>query len=224
MYYASRTGTRRNLDAIGNAGWGLLVSRAGVWRTEAWTCSRTGERRKFKIVGDNGAWADHMAGREFDEDQFDRFLDWVSSQPIIPTWLVLPDIVAGGIRSLELSVRWSNRCLAVCPLVLLAVQDGMNEQDVAPLVGPKVGVFLGGSTQWKISNMARWGEFCRLHDLHYHAARVNTAKRMAAAIAAGANSADGSSASRYAVTVPLLHFASRQLDLLTPRREANVRL
>jgi hypothetical protein len=212
-YFASRTGTRRNLDAIGNAGFGLLVSRAGEWRVESWTCRRTNERRKFHFAADNGAWADFMAEREFDDGEYDRFLDWLTAQPIIAEWLVLPDIVAGGLRSLELSVRWSNRCLSACPLVLLAVQDGMNEQDLAPLVGPKVGVFLGGSTPWKISNMARWGEFCRLRGLHYHAARVNTGKRMAAAIAAGADSADGSSASRYAETVPLLDLATRQSDL-----------
>lgn len=160
MAYASRTGTRRNLDALRGRGWGLLVSRAGVWRTEGFD----------NIVGDNGAWSDFQAGREFDEDAFDRFLDWIA--PYNPRWIVLPDIVAGGLRSLELSVRWSNRCLSVSPMVLVAVQDGMTAADVAPMVGPKVGVFLGGSTQWKISTMAQWGAFCRHAGVHYHVARV----------------------------------------------------
>lgn len=206
MCYASRTGTRRNLDALRGAGWGLLVSRAGVWRMEGFS----------DVMADNGAWSDFQGNRPFDGDTFERFLDWLSGQPVVPKSLVLPDIVAGGDASLELSVRWSNRCLSVCPLVLLAVQDGMTEQDVAPLVGPKVGVFLGGSTQWKISTMAAWGVFCHRLGLHYHVARVNTEKRMAMAIAAGADSVDGTSASRYAITLPRLDRASRQPDLWTP--------
>src|ERR1700677_3164902 len=142
--YASHTGTKRNLAAMRSADWGLLISReSSTWKTEGFT----------NWMGDNGAWADFKAERQFDEDKFDRFLDWCAAQPVPPCMIVLPDIVAGGIASLELSVRWSNRCLSVSPLVLLAVQDGMTEQDVAPLVGPKVGVFLGGSTEWKISTM-----------------------------------------------------------------------
>jgi hypothetical protein len=167
-----------------------------------------------EVMADNGAWADFQTGRSFDEDAFDRFLDWLAMQSVVPRTLILPDIVAGGLASLELSLRWSNRCLSVCPLVLLAVQDGMTEQDVEPLVGRSVGVFLGGSTQWKISNMAAWGAFCHRLGLYYHVGRVNTEKRMALAIAAGVDSVDGTSATRYAVTLPRLDRASRQPDLL----------
>src|SRR5271157_5690561 len=113
--YASRMGTRRNLDALRQHGWGLLVSRAGVWRTEGFE----------RICGDNGAWADFQAGRVFDEDAYERFLDWLAAQPVTADWLVLPDIVAGGLLSLELSCRFLNRCLSIAPMVLIAVQDGM---------------------------------------------------------------------------------------------------
>lgn len=218
--YASRTGTRRNLDALGNAGWGLLISRAGAWRTEGWIDRETGDRRQFRIVGDNGAWSDHQNGTEFDGETFERFLEWIVSQPIVPEWIVLPDIVAGGLASLELSLRWSNRCLSVCPLVLIAVQDGMTAADISPFVGPSVGVFLGGSTEWKISTMAAWGTFCRPLGIYYHVARVNSVKRMAMAVAAGADSIDGTSCTRFAVTTMKLTYASRQTDLWTPERSA----
>lgn len=201
--YASRTGTKRNLDMMQRHGWGLLVSRAGVWRTEGFE----------NIVGDNGAWADFQAGRPFDEDAFERFLDWLGGQPVVPRWIVLPDIVAGGLKSLDLSVRYMNRCLSIAPMVLIAVQDGMTAEDLAPLVGPKVGIFLGGSTEWKLVQMAYWGAFCRRHDCYYHVARVNSAKRMFIAQAAGAKSVDGSSGSKYAVTIANLDNASRHLSL-----------
>lgn len=202
MAYASRTGTRRNLDALRAAGWGLLVSRAGEWRTEGFD----------RYVLDNGAWADFQAGRAFDEDAFEALLDKLGSGA---EWVVLPDIVAGGRASLDLSMRWLNRCLSVCPLVLLPVQDGMEEADVRGLVGRSVGIFLGGSTPWKLARMAAWGAFARQYSLHYHVARVNTEKRIWLATAAGADSIDGSSATRYAVTLPMLDRAMKQGDLFT---------
>jgi hypothetical protein len=208
--YASRTGTGRNLKALRRHGWGLMVSRAGVWRTEGFT----------RICADNGAWSDFQHGRSFDEDAYDKFLDWL---PITPDWLVLPDIVAGGMRSLALSVRYLNRCAALAPLVLLAVQDGIEPADVSSLVGPGVGIFLGGSTEWKIRRMLDWGAFCAEQGVHYHVARVNSIKRMSLAVAAGASSIDGSSASRYAVTTPMLTYASRYRDLFSPESSTHAK-
>jgi hypothetical protein len=200
MCYASRTGTRSNLAALRASGWGLLVSRAGEWRSEGFE----------HYCLDNGAWADFQAGRSFDGDAFERLIDRLGAGA---DWIVLPDIVAGGIASLELSLRWSNRCLSACPMVLIAVQDGMTEADLEHLVGRNVGIFLGGSTAWKLDTMARWGRFCARRGVYYHVARVNTERRMWMAIAAGADSVDGSSASRYAVTLPLLTRAAKQTDL-----------
>ena len=213
MCWASRTGTRRNLNALGRHGWGLLISRAGVWRAEEWTCPETGHRTRFRIVADNGAWSDFQAGRAFDEEAFERFLGWLSRLNQPAEWLVLPDIVAGGLRSLDLSVRHLNRCLSVAPLVLIAVQDGMEHADLAPLVGDSVGIFLGGSTEWKLARMADWGIFCREHSCHYHVARVNTVRRFRMAHGAAAHSIDGTSATRFAETLPRLDLAARQPDL-----------
>jgi hypothetical protein len=218
--YASRTGTRRNLEALRQHGWGLMISRAGVWRTEGFT----------DIVGDNGAWTDFQHDREFDEDAYDKFLLWI--EPYKPRWLVLPDIVAGGHRSLDLSIRYLNRCQSVVPLVLIAVQDGLLTRDLISFVGPHVGIFLGGSTQWKLEKMAEWGDFCaqrgfyetRIREnvivkklCHYHVARVNTRRRMLQALASGAESIDGSSATRYAVTTPKLTYVSRYRTFFDPR-------
>jgi hypothetical protein len=204
--YASRTGTRRNLAVLRAAGWRLFVSRVGVWRTEG-----------MPFAADNGAWADYQAKRDFDEDAYDRFLDWLAAQLTLPDFIVLPDIVAGGQASLDLSMRYLNRCLSLAPLVLIAVQDGMEHQHLEPLVGPNVGIFLGGSTEWKIARMQDWGAFCAALEVYYHVARVNTRRRMYQAIAAGAHSIDGSSCSRYAVTMERLDHASRHRDLFAPR-------
>lgn len=204
--YASRTGTKRNLASLRNAGWRLLVSRSGAWRTEG-----------FAYALDNGAWSDFQAGRSFDEGAFDRLIEKLGARA---DWIVLPDIVAGGLASLELSLRWQNRCLSLCGLVLIAVQDGMEHEHVAPYVGESVGIFLGGSTEWKLTRMADWGQFCAARNCWYHVARVNTRKRFRMATAAGASSIDGSSATRFSVTLPKCDNWARQPDLFSPRRVA----
>jgi hypothetical protein len=188
------------------AGWRLLVSRAGVWRSEG-----------FAYALDNGAWTDFQAGSPFDGDTFDRLIEKMGS---CADWIVLPDIVAGGIKSLELSLRWMNRCRSVSDLVLLAVQDGMEPADVRNLLGRHVGVFLGGSTEWKIERMRDWGALCADVGCHYHVARVNTRGRMRLAVEAGASSVDGSSASRFAKNVGKITNWASQPSFLSPRKAA----
>jgi hypothetical protein len=209
--YASRTGTRRNLAALRAAGWRLMISRSGVWRTEG-----------FPYALDNGAWSDHTAGRDFDDERFKALVDHLGGQA---DWIIAPDIVAGGQRSLRLSLVWLAPLLVRTRMVLIPVQDGMGPQDLVSVVMPKrIGIFLGGSTEWKLANMQLWGEFCAQRGVHYHVGRVNTMKRFRLAHMAGADSTDGSSASRYAVTLPSLAFAARQWDMWAPPKNRDAQL
>jgi len=61
--YASRTGTRRNLDALRRAGWRLMISARGALRTEG-----------FRYALDNGAWTSSQRGEPFNEAAFERAL------------------------------------------------------------------------------------------------------------------------------------------------------
>lgn len=191
--YASRTGTRRNLNALRAAGWRLLVSAAGVWRTEG-----------FPYALDNGAWTAFQQGTPFDEDAFRRLVDALGDGA---DWIVLPDIVAGGMASLDYSVSWMDR---VPGLRLLAVQDGMTVADVRPLLGPSIGIFVGGSTEWKLSTMRAWGALAREVGCYLHVGRVNTRRRIALCHEAGAHSFDGTSATRFAANIPKLTAATNQ--------------
>lgn len=87
-------------------------------------------------------------------------------------------------------------------------------------MAPGVGLFLGGSTDWKLETMPEWGQFAADRAAYYHVARVNTVKRMYLAAAAGANSTDGSGPSRFAVELARLENARRQTDLFTPEAAA----
>lgn len=197
--YASRTGTRRNLDALRVAGWRLLVSAAGVLRNEG-----------FRYALDNGAWSSFTQGRPFDEPAFDRALRKMGRDA---DWVVMPDVVAGGRASLDFSLKWMRRVLDETNLGLLAVQDGLEERDVESLLGDRVGLFVGGSTDWKLSTLPRWGELGRRRGCWVHVGRVNSAKRIKACTAAGAWSFDGTSATRFAKTLPKLEHARQQLAL-----------
>lgn len=136
-----------------------------------------------------------------------------------------PILSPGGLLSLRLSLCWLPHLLVRTKLVLIPVQDGMEPADLVRVVLPKrIGIFLGGSTEWKLETMQRWGEFCARHGVHYHVGRVNTLKRFRLAHMAGADSVDGSSASRYAVTLPKLDFASRQWDMWAPPRNREAQL
>ena len=187
--YASRTGTRRNLDALRAAGWRLLVSARGVLRSEG--CG---------YALDNGAWTAHQRGEAFDEDAFVEAVDRLGDGA---DWIVAPDIVAGGLESLAYSVSWLPRLRG--RRVLIAVQDGMTPDDVAPYLSERIGVAIGGSTEWKEAQLV--GRVWRASYLH--ALRVNTARRIRLCHWAGVDSFDGSSASRFVSTLPLLDRARR---------------
>lgn len=205
--YASRTGTRRNLAALREADWRLLVSARGVLRTEG-----------FRYALDNGAWTAYQRGEPFDRDAFERALELLGADA---DWIVVPDVVMDARATLEAAEEWLPR-LSGYPL-LLAVQDGMDVADVAPLISSRVGIFLGGSTPWKLRTMRTWGEVARTRGAHFHVGRVNTARRIAMCQEAGAHSFDGSSASRYAKSLPRLDRAVRQGSIFAyvlPRLES----
>ncbi|HFK2002914.1 TPA: hypothetical protein ACGW3W_002209 [Pseudomonas aeruginosa] len=202
--YASRTGTRTTLAAMRSAGWRLLISAAGALRTEGF--------QRYAL--DNGAWSAFQQGTTFDELAFGRALEKVGERA---DWVVLPDIVAGGMASLAFSLKWLDRLQGFPQTLLLAVQDGMEPDDVRELLNPAVGIFLGGSTEWKLKTMEAWGILARRRNCYLHVGRVNSAKRIAMCSAAGAHSFDGTSVTRFANTLPRLDaalgFAEGQQDL-----------
>ncbi len=75
--YASRTGTKRSLAALREAGWRLLVSAKGVLRTEG-----------FDYALDNGAWTAHQKGEPFDVPAFEKAVEALGTGA---DWIVAPD-------------------------------------------------------------------------------------------------------------------------------------
>ena len=166
---------------------------------------------------DNGAWSDFRTGRDFDDGGFKTLVDRLGGAA---DFIIAPDIVADGLHSLRLNLVWLTPLLVRTRLVLVAVQDGMGPQDLVDVVVPgHVGIFLGGSTEWKLQTMRSWGEFAAERNVYFHIGRANTARRFRLAHQAGADSVDGSGASRYSTELPMLDFAGRQPDLWAPERQ-----
>lgn len=196
--YASHTGTRRNLDAMRANSFGMLLSASGHFTSS----------EGFALVGlDNGAWSAFINGEEWDES---RFLRLVEQHGQSAEWIVIPDVVTKAAATLALAPEWIGRLKGIGRRRLFAVQDGMKPDDVLPLIGPDVGVFLGGSTEFKWSTVDLWGSVAREAGAYYHVARVNTRRAICSCQIAGADSFDGTSATIYSVNANFIGHAARQ--------------
>lgn len=204
--YATQTGNIRNLAALRANGWRLLVSPKN---------GHSKVNGDFRYGVDNGAWWAYQNKQSFDSAAFERVLVKFGDRA---DWIVLPDIVAGGLASLAFSLSWVDRVQRHGRLMLLPVQDGMAVGDVRPHLSERVGIFIGGGTEWKLAMMAAWGELAAEIGCYLHVGRVNTERRIALCAAAGADSFDGTSASRYSINTARLSRAAGQRDLWAPRR------
>jgi hypothetical protein len=206
--YASNTRTVRNLETFHRHGWRILVSP-----------QNPNPPAGLPFAIDNGAWPTFTQKLPFDSDGFSNL---VETHGAAADFVVVPDIVAGGLRSLEFSLSWLDRLQGI-RLLLLPVQDGMTAGDVGPVLRryPGLGIFLGGSTEWKLQTMYGWGMVAHAIGCYYHVGRVNSRRRIRLAHEAGADSIDGTSGTRYSVNVPKLDDASRQPSLLRPSAVGN---
>ena len=155
---------------------------------------------------DNGAWSAHRRGVPWEPEPF---LELCHRAGARADFVVLPDLVEGGRRSLRRSLAWLPFLLGTTRRLLIPVQDGLEPSDLQCL-GDTVGLFVGGSTAWKLATLGRWGQLAGARGCYLHVGRVNTARRIARCAAVGAQSFDGTSVTRYAVTLPELEEARRQ--------------
>jgi hypothetical protein len=112
-------------------------------------------------------------------------------------FVVVPDIVLGGMESLDLSLAWLPRVLEHTPRALIAVQNGMTHNHLAGILSPRVGVFVGGDTEWKEQTMHDWARTAEEAGAWCHVGRVNTLRRLRLCQMGGVHSFDGSGVSRF---------------------------
>lgn len=201
--YASNTGTKRNLQALRDNGWRILL-----------TPDNPTPREGLRFAIDNGAWGAYQKRIPFDAKAFEGLIDRHGGAA---DFVIVPDIVCGGMESLAFSRSWLPRLRHIKNL-MLPVQDGMDVLAVGTVLSgwTGLGIFLGGSTEYKLRTMYGWGMVAHSRCRKFHVGRVNTVKRIRLAIEAGADSIDGTSATMYSCNVPMLTNACRQPSLLTP--------
>ena len=143
---------------------------------------------------DNGAYSYFRKKIEFNASAFLRRLDVFWSR-LKSNWrrcivAVCPDIVQGGLRSLEFSLEWRLRVPEGLPW-FLAVQDGMTIEDVSPHMDLFSGVFLGGSDEFKLQAY-KWCHFAHSIGKKFHYGRCRSIDNVRAARRMGADSIDSS--------------------------------
>lgn len=146
--------------------------------------------RRSPWAFDNGAYRDFTAGMPFDVRGFERDLDYLHLHSrTSPDFIVCPDIVAGGLASLDFSLSWVARLRHLAP-AYLAVQDGMTEAEVAPVLAEFGGLFVGGTSEWKFGTGGQWAQLARDRGLPLHVGRVSSLRRIRWAYRIGATSID----------------------------------
>lgn len=184
MVYAGETRSRALRARLVARGFGVCVVRGRVKKADlaAWD---------WRYFYDNGAFVDYRNGVPFDDSAFlGDVLDLVDlPEGRRPAFVTLPDEVAGGLRSLALSMSWLARVGRLPLRWALVVQDDMSPDDI-PWEAPFDVIFVGGSTGWKLRTMASWARVAHQQGRACHVGRVGSAKRLRAARIDGADSVD----------------------------------
>lgn len=111
---------------------------------------------------DNGRFSVWSAGKEWNEFDFTKMLDYYNETILKPRWVVVPDCVGDRDETLREWDKWYpilkqsyDHTWAFC------VQDGMTPADVPSEAEV---VFVGGTKEWKLRNLVMWTEsFDRVH-------------------------------------------------------------
>jgi len=141
---------------------------------------------------DNAVFPAWLARQEWNANIFMRRLEAAQQVDSDPFMAITPDIVAGGLRSLDFSNEWrlSRRLPDDWPWYL-AVQDGMSIADVESCLHLYDGIFLGGTTRFK-EQAYRWRALAHKHQRKFHYGRAGTFSKLVSAFKVAADSLDSS--------------------------------
>lgn len=142
---------------------------------------------------DNGAYScwdkdsnvfDYEKWKRF-EQKWWRLIVWAQIAPIKPRWAIVPDVPGNAYETLA---KWSVFAPGIRDVPLaLAVQDGMEVEQVRELSPAPAVIAVGGSTEWKWASVEKWAaSFPRVHLL-----RCNAPARLYDLEAMGVESCDG---------------------------------
>lgn len=159
------------------------------------TSPRAGNRHYERLGLPWAADNDVFTGK-FDPVRFRRLLTW---DPTGCLWVAAPDVVGDAAATLELFAQWAPEIRSAGFPVALVGQDGL----VAPPWDDLDALFIGGSTEWKLGPVAfALAREAKERGKWVHFGRVNTANRIRYARQAGADSIDGTKATKWPFELP----------------------
>ena len=150
----------------------------------------------FRHIIDNGAYHSYINNKPYDINPFLKLLDVDRGRE--PDFVVIPDIVAGGLKSLEYSIQSIDKIPKKFKRYLV-VQDGIQPYHIADCFIAKEidGFFVGGTKEWKLRNYELWCNVARSYRLPCHIGRFGNYEKLLMAYKAGADSVDSSNFSQH---------------------------
>lgn len=184
IYTGTPGGSEEKLSNIIRLGIGLCIS--------------TQPNKKYKKIPcfiDNGAYESWRRGMPWSEERFLYLLERCWSCGLSADFIVAPDIVAGGLDSLDFSLSWFKRLRP--SKIALAVQDGMTTGDILG-IGKKYFdlisvIFVGGTVEWKWKTAKQWVDFAHANSKKCHIGKCGTIDKLNYAKEIGADSVDSTS-------------------------------
>lgn len=158
IYTGQTTGP--TLERIIELGMGIMISSSPT------SYPHSDLKRTFCAL-DNGAFSCYRKGYPFMKEVFMKTLSEAYKKNITLDFIVTPDIIAGGEKSLSFSNTWANNQLATAPRLALVVQDGMKYTGLGSL-GRYEYIFVGGTKEWKWKTAAKWAQVARDYGKKIH--------------------------------------------------------
>jgi len=182
IYTGTASGCKEKIKHMKFYGLSVMLSGENISKSDS----------KFSCALDNGAFIAWKYNLPWLESRFWESIKLCWKHKIKLDFIVLPDIVGGGIESYNLSRNWLNK---LKPTTLaLAVQDGIKRSTIKldMLKGIKY-IFLGGTVEYKWDNLRYWSDYCKEEGLLLHIGRCGSEPKLQAAADAGAFSCDSTS-------------------------------
>jgi len=184
LVYTSNSSNAKRLKRVEELGMGIMLhSLPGHYPSKT--------VKHLPCALDNGAFSCWLRGYPFMADCFERAVHKAYESGLKLNFLVCPDIVGGGKKSLDFSMEWATGKLRTAPRLALAVQDGMEPKDISHYHRKHfTHIFVGGTKKWKWDTAEEWCSFAHEHGKECHIGRVGSLDLLRAAERFGADSTD----------------------------------
>jgi hypothetical protein len=189
IYTGMTTGSK--LEKIKELNMGIMISSSPF-------ASPTKDMGDVYCALDNGAFVCYGKGYPFQDDIFINIMKKCYSLGINLDFIVCPDIVCGGLKSLRFSMDWARNKLISVPNLALVVQDGMIPEKIGSYYLDYFSyIFVGGSVDWKWKTVNEWVKFAQDNDKKCHVGQCGQLHYLERCKELGVDSVDSASFTRH---------------------------